>query len=375
VDNVGVGGRGALGLAIAGVLLGACASVPSAPAPSPTRGSPSVAETVIQSGLTVPWDIAFATDGRMIVTERPGTILVFASAAPNAKRVASAQVSGIRAMGEAGLLGVALDPDFSASGLLFVCASRIDEGEWRDQILRYRVDRATLSFDGYVLRAGIHAAGVHNACRLRIGPDGKLWVATGDAGVAAKAQDPTSLNGKILRLNLDGSVPADNPVLHGVPDRSAVFALGLRSPSGLAFDPDSGTAYALDAGDAMNDEIDEVAPGANFGWPTVSGPGGEGRGFTDPLWTSGTATYGIGGAAFVTGTQWGTWSGSLFVATLKEQDLRRFDIEGSRVTPKDVLLDQRYGRLRSPVAGLDGALYVTTSNGTADRIIRLAPRG
>jgi glucose/arabinose dehydrogenase len=368
-----VGGRGALRLAVGALLLGACAAAPTGPAPSSTRGAPNIADTVIQSGLTVPWDIAFATDGRMLVTERPGSIIVFASAAPGAKRLATTQVTGIRSMGEAGLLGIALAPDFTTSGLFYVCASRTDEGEWRDQVLRYRLERTAVSFDGYVVRAGIHAAGVHNGCRLRVGPDGKLWLATGDAGVAAKAQDPTSLNGKVLRLNLDGSVPSDNPILHGASERTAVYALGLRSPSGLVFHPASGAPYVLDAGEMTNDEIDEVAPGANFGWPTVAGIGGEGRGFTDPMWTSGTSTYGVGGAAFVTGDQWGTWSGSLFVATLKEQDLRRFVLDSAHLTPKEVLLDQRYGRIRTPVLGPDGALYVTTSNGTADRIVRLTP--
>ena len=105
----------------------------------------------------------------------------------------------------------------------------------------------------------------------------------------------------------------------------------------------------------------------------LSGNGGEGRGFADPLWTSGTTTYGVAGAAFVSGDDWGSWSNSLFVATLKEQDLSRFNVDGMRVMPKEVLLDQRYGRLRTLVVGPDGALYVTTSNGTADRIIRLMP--
>src|SRR2546425_11810959 len=131
----GVGGRGALGFALASLLLGACASASVGTTPSPTRSAPGMTETVVQSGLTVPWDIAFASDGRMVVTERPGAIDVFASTAPNAKRIASAQVAGIRAMGEAGLLGAALDPDFATSGLMFVCASRMDEGEWRDQLL------------------------------------------------------------------------------------------------------------------------------------------------------------------------------------------------------------------------------------------------
>jgi glucose/arabinose dehydrogenase len=102
--------------------------------------------------------------------------------------------------------------------------------------------------------------------------------------------------------------------------------------------------------------------------------GGKAKGFTDPLWASGDVTYATSGASFVTGAQWGAWSGSLFIATLKEKDLRRFAVTGTSVVPKEVLFDQKYGRLRSVVQGPDGALYVTTSNGSGDRIIRIAPQ-
>ncbi|TMG46639.1 MAG: PQQ-dependent sugar dehydrogenase [Chloroflexi bacterium] len=369
-----MGGRVLAAVAVLALL--ACGCAPGggiAGAPTPSAAAPAISETVIQSGLVVPWDVAVADDGRMFVTERPGTISVFESTAKMAKRIATAQVAGVRAMGEAGLLGLALDPDFASNALLYVCASRTDQGDWRNQILRYRLAGTTLTLDGVVMRIGIAAAGVHDSCRLRFGPDRKLWIATGDAGQGALAQDATSFNGKVLRINVDGSVPYDNPTLRGQAAPGPVYAVGLRNPGGLAFQPGTGACYVVDAGDQMQDEIDLVTAGANFGWPTALGPGGSLRGFSDPAWSSGTVSYAVAGAAFLSGAGWGAWDDSLVVATLKEQDVRRFSVEAGQVLARDVLFDQKYGRLRSATSAPDGALILTTSNGNGDRIIRVVP--
>jgi aldose sugar dehydrogenase len=370
-----VGGRGlAVGIVLAS-LASACASGGGLAAPSttPSSSGPAIVATVIQSGLIVPWEVAVAPDGRMFVTERPGTISVFESMAPAAKRVMSAQVSGVRAMGEAGLLGLALDPAFARNQFFYVCASRLDQGEWRNQVLRYRASANALAVDTTILRAGIVASGLHDGCRMRFGPDGKLWIATGDGGLPARAQDGSSLNGKVLRINADGSVPSDNPTLKGQSAPTAVYALGLRNPGGLAFDPRNGTCFVVDAGDQMQDEIDEVSAGANFGWPAALGPTGASRGFVDPLWSSGTSALAVAGAAFLLGPGWEAWSDSLVVATLKEQDLRRFSVNDAHVIEHEVLLDQKYGRLRAVTAAPDGSLLVTTSAGTGDRIIKIVP--
>jgi glucose/arabinose dehydrogenase len=372
-----VGGRGlAVGVVLASLAI-ACAPGGgiAAPTTSPSTSGPAITETVIQSGLIVPWEVAVAPDGRMFVTERPGTISVFESTAPMAKRVTSAQVSGVKAMGEAGLLGLALDPDFPRNQFFYVCASRLDQGEWRNEVLRYRASASALAVDTTILRAGIVATGLHDGCRMHFGPDGKLWIATGDGGVPARAQDATSLNGKVLRIDADGSVPGDNPTLKGQSAPTAVYALGLRNPGGLAFDPKTGICFVIDAGDLMQDEIDEVSAGANFGWPTALGPNGASRGFVDPVWSSGTSTLAVAGGAFLSGPEWGAWSGSLVVATLKEQDLRRFTLGDAHATERDILIDQKYGRLRSVTAAPDGSLLVTTSTGSGDRIIRIAPAG
>jgi len=132
--------------------------------------------------------------------------------------------------------------------------------------------------------------------------------------------------------------------------------------------------YEIENGPAASDEINVIVAGQNYGWPDQVGLGGTAKGFVDPIWTSGAVTYVTAGATFVTGDQWGSWSGSLFVTTLKEQDVRRFAVSGMSVVPKEILFARKYGRLRSVVQGPDGALYLTTSNGSGDRIVRIAPQ-
>jgi len=311
-------------------------------------GAPTLIDSVVQSGLSVPWDLAFAPDGRLFVTERMGTILMFENGSANARRLGSTR------------------------GFVYVCASRREAGEWRNQILRFKASADTLDLDGYVIRTGMLAASIHDGCRLAFGADGKLWATMGDTGNGKLAQDPNGLNGKVLRMNPDGSVPDDNPILPGAAKRTVAYSMGHRNPQGLAVQPGSKLVFEVEHGNTTNDEINVLLPGKNYGWPEQEGPGGVTRGFIDPIWTSGTVTYATSGAAFVTGDRWGSWSGSLFIATLKEQDLRRFEVTGTTVVPKEVLYDQKYGRLRSVVVGPDGALYVTTSNGSGDRIVRVA---
>jgi len=340
------------------------------PTPTPVPKVPAITDSPVQIGLRVPWDLAFAPDGRMFVTERIGNVLIFESGATNARRIGHFSLPDVRAQGESGLMGIALDPDFARTGLLYVCASRIDQGEWRNQVLRLRATGNEIALDGFVIRTGMRAAVAHDGCTLRFGPDRKLWVSMGESTIGRLAQDVTSLNGKILRLNTDGSIPPDNPVLPGRSEPSAIWSYGHRNPQGITFQPGAGAVFEVEHGEDIEDEINVLEKGANYGWPIVEGPDPSKR-FKDPVWSSGPATIANSGATFVTGAMWGTWSGSLFIAQLKEADLRRYVVEGTTVTPAEILLNGKYGRLRSPVLGPDGALYVTTSNGSGDRIVRV----
>jgi glucose/arabinose dehydrogenase len=189
---------------------------------------------------------------------------------------------------------------------------------------------------------------MHDGCRVKFGPDGKLYFSLGDAGVAELAQRLDSLAGKILRVNSDGSVPADNP-LPGSP----VYSFGHRNPQGLAWDRD-GRMIASEHGPTGRDEINLIRPGANYGWPRVRGKAGDSR-YVDPLIESGDDTWAPSGIAI--------HGGDLFVAGLRGQQLYRMtigrDLEVARAAS---LLDRTYGRLRDVVVGPEGALYVTTSN-------------
>ncbi|MGH2491791.1 MAG: PQQ-dependent sugar dehydrogenase, partial [Candidatus Limnocylindria bacterium] len=149
-----------------------------------------------------------------------------------------------------------------------------------------------------------------------------------------------------------------------------IYTWGNRNPQGLAFAPGTGTPYEVEHGDSTHDEINILAAGANYGYPLFRGPVGR-AGYVDPAWSSGNGTIAPSGADFVFGPQWGAWSGSLFVAQLKETDLRRFELFAGTVRQTNILFDNTYGRLRSVVFGADGALYLTTSNGTADRVLRI----
>ena len=341
--------------------------------PLPPGSVPRLAATVVRSGLAIPWDLAFAPDGRMFVTERVGNILIYASAAPNAAQLANVfPVANINASGEAGLMGIELDPSFATNNLLYVCASVNDGGQWLNQVLRYRMNGNTPVFDGYVIRSGMRANSNHDGCRIRFGRDGKLWVTMGDAGNTANAQNPNLLNGKVLRVNGDGSIPADNPIMPGAAARTAVYTMGNRNPQGLTFEPGTGRAVEVEHGDDTDDEINILRAGANYGYSICRGPCGDPR-FVDPAWTSGNVTLATSGADFARGVQWGAYDGSLFVAQLKESDLRRFTVAGAVATQRDVFFNGTYGRIRTVRQGPDGSLYLTTSNGSADRVIRITP--
>jgi glucose/arabinose dehydrogenase len=334
---------------------------------------PRLTATVVRSGLAIPWDLAFAPDGRMFVTERVGNILIYASAAPNAAQLANVfPVANINASGESGLMGIELDPAFASNNLLYVCVSVTDGGQWLNQVLRYRMNANTPVFDGYVIRSGMRANSNHDGCRIRFGPDGKLWVTMGDAGNTANGQNPNVLNGKVLRVNGDGTIPADNPVMPGASARTAVYTMGNRNPQGLTFEPGTGRPIEVEHGDDTDDEINILRAGANYGYPVCRGPCADPR-FVNPAWTSGNVTLATSGADFARGVQWGAYDGSLFVGQLKESDLRRFTLSGTVATQRDVFFNSTYGRIRTVRQGPDGSLYLTTSNGSGDRVIRITP--
>lgn len=344
---------------------------------------PSLSTATIASGLVIPWDVAFLPDGQMLVTERPGRVRVYASGSPSAALVRTVTVPSVRAEGEAGLMGIAVDVDFASNRFVYVCASRqyTGSGGWVNQVLRYTV-AANGSWGGLkVLVTGMLANTIHNGCAVEMDRFGRLLVSMGDANQPALAQNRSSLNGKILRMNREGGTPTDNPVIGGL--RNIVYAMGLRNTQGIAIRPGTDQVYGVEHGPNVNDEINRIVAGGNYGWPCYTGAStpnnttgcGPASSYIAPLWASGGSTIATSGGTFVGGAQWADYNGQLFVTTLKHRDVRRFSINeaGTSLGGPATHFDDAWGRLRASVLGPGGQLYVTTSNGSGDRVIRISP--
>ena len=353
---------------------------PSASPPSSTpSGSFPLRVEVVATGLEVPWALAFAPDGRIFVTERPGRIRVIENGQLRPEPVA---VLPVAATGEGGLMGLALDPNFAQNGYLYVMYTYRAEGALRNRISRLTLWGNTAG-EETILIDGIPGAGIHDGGRLAFGPDGKLYATTGDAAQRELAQRLDSLAGKILRLNPDGSIPADNPF-----PGSYVYSYGHRNPQGLAWHPTTGQLYSTEHGPSGEmglcclDELNLIRPGGNYGWPRVTDAPGDPR-FVDPILHSGQDTWAPAGMAFVTGERLAPWKGHLFFGALRGQHLHHVVLspDGKAVIFHEELFRGEFGRIRDVVMGPDGALYFTTSNRDGrgrpmpddDRILRIVP--
>ncbi|MCI0484547.1 MAG: PQQ-dependent sugar dehydrogenase, partial [candidate division NC10 bacterium] len=250
--------------------------------------SPFTVEVVVRH-LEIPWALDFAPDGRLFFTERPGRIQVLDPGASRPRLVGRLTVAH---EGEGGLLGVALDRDFSRNGRLYAYYTyREGERLW-NRVVRLTQEKGGIlrEEEGTVIDR-IPGARIHNGGRIKIGPDGRLYITTGDAANPPLAQDLTSLAGKILRINPDGSIPGDNPF-----PGSPVYSLGHRNPQGLAWHSVSRALFITEHGPIGHDEVNLVQPGKNYGWPHVAGSGGGVR-FLDPILESGQGTWAPSGTA------------------------------------------------------------------------------
>lgn len=318
-------------------------------------------ETVAR-GLEAPWEIAFLPDGRALVTERPGRVRMLG--ADGRLREAPVATIDVTDVGEGGLLGLAVDPDFADNRLVYLYFTA---GE-SNQIARYRLAGGRLEEQARLVD-GIRAGTIHDGGRIHFGPDDRLYVATGDAGIGDLAQDRDSLNGKLLRLAPDS--------YRGDGGRPEVLTLGHRNPQGFDWEPGSGRLIATEHGQSALDEVNAIRAGRNYGWPLVEGSD-HGR-FAAPLQVY-EQTVAPSGATFVT-AEGSRWRGDYLLAGLASEQLRRIRLDGDRVVFDRPLLEGRFGRLRTVVEGPDGALYALTSNRDGrgsprpgdDRILRIVP--
>lgn len=323
--------------------------------------SPAAAETVAE-GLEIPWEIAFLPDGSLLVTERPGRLTRLGETRE------SVQVEGVHHAGEGGLLGLALHPSFETNRWLYLYMTTREGGRVTNRVDRYRYENGTLSERTTIIQ-NIPGAANHNGGRIAFGPDGKLYVATGDAGEAFSAQDRASLAGKILRLNDDGTLPSDNPF------GNAVWSYGHRNPQGLAWDAQGrfwSTEHGRSGVRSGLDEVNLVEKGKNYGWPVIEGDDANAE-MEAPFRHSGAVeTWAPAGAAFVGNT--------LVFGGLRGETLYQL-VMHVRERRSAVLAHfaGEYGRIRAVVIGPDGSLYFATSNrdgrGRAragdDRIVRV----
>ncbi len=310
------------------------------PTPSRTTATPTRTITAAEN-LDVPWDLAFLPDGSALVTLRDRAELLQVREGSPPRRLG--QVPGVVPGGEGGLLGVAVSPDYAQDRQVFLYLTAAEDN--RVVSLTFAGGRAG---SPRPVLTGIPKAGNHNGGRIAFGPDGHLYVATGDAGERTSAQDRDSLGGKILRITKDGDPAPGNPF-----PGSPVWSLGHRNVQGLAWD-EGGAMYASEFGQNTWDEVNVIRRGANYGWPEVEGRGGDDR-FVDPLrqWTTDEASP--SGIAI-------SEDGTLYMAALRGESLWRMSASGGRVGEPQRLLAGDYGRLRDVKVGPDGRLWVLTNN-------------
>lgn len=339
-------------------------AVASGVSASPRLGPAAVGVQVVASGLEAPWAVDLTPDNRLFVTERPGRVRVIFFGQGGGLRPEPWATLNVSAQtgAERGLLGIAIDPDFARNGFVYIYYSYAVGGGSQNRLVRMRDDNGR-GVEETILLDNIPGGSIHDGGRVKFGPDGKLYVTTGDAGNSANAQDMRSLGGKILRLEKDGKVPADNPTAG-----SPVYSFGHRNVEGIAWHPDTKALYQTEHGpsgvfpECCHDEVNLIVAGANYGWPTVRGIARDAR-FRDPLLESGgTDTWAPAGAAFA--TRPGPFRGSFLFATLRGVHLHRvvFGPDGRTVAFEERLLENRFGRLRDVYELPSGEFLVLTSN-------------
>jgi glucose/arabinose dehydrogenase len=334
----------------------------------------------LAEGLEHPWAMAFLPDGGILITERPGRLRLWRNG-----KIAPAPIAGtpeVAAVGQGGLLDVALDPDFANNKLVYLSFAGAGPGGAGTEVARARYDETGLqNLEPLLAVAPKSDGGRHFGSRLAFGSDGLLYVTAGERGSPERSQDPSDMAGSVLRIRPDGTVPADNPFVGQSGADPRVFSYGHRNPQGLTRHPETGRIWAVEHGPRGGDELNLIAPGVNYGWPVITHgisyagfPIGEGSakpGMAQPVryWVPSISPSGM---SFYDGAAFPRWQGSLFIGALSARLLARLEFDGDTVRHEERLLEDMEARIRDVRQGPDGLIYLLT-DAPDGALLRLEP--
>ena len=335
------------------------------------------------TGLEVPWAFAWLPSGDMLVTERAGRVRIIEKGKLRAEPVYV--VPDVGPSGEAGLMDISLHPNFAANSYLYIAYAYAKGGQKRDRVVRFKYAGGKFTEPRTIIE-DIPAASAHAGMRCRFGPDGKLYVTTGDSTDWNLAQDLRSLAGKTLRLNEDGTIPPDNPFVKQPGARGEIWTYGNRNAQGIAWQPGSGLAFETEHGPSGfegkgggGDEVNILESGKNYGWPEIHHTQTRDS-MVSPLLEYSPACA-PASAMFYKGSMLAGFDGNFFFGCLRGTRIIRVILDGRKVVRQENLLERTYGRIREMEQGPDGYIYFSTSNRDGrgspakddDRIMRLVP--
>jgi glucose/arabinose dehydrogenase len=337
----------------------------------------------VARGLANPWAVAFLPDGRYLVTERAGRLRIVERDGRLGEAVAG--LPAVDAGGQCGLLDVALDPKFADNALVYWTFAEAGEGGNGVAVARGKLQGNRLADVQVIFRQLPKVSSqLHCGSRLVFAGDGRLFVVLGDR--FSRKDDAQKLDnhiGKVVRIEADGKVPADNPFIATAGARPEIWSLGHRNIQGAALQPSSGELWASEHGPQGGDELNRVLPGRNYGWPLLTfgrnygtgtriGEEGPKPGFEQPVKIWLPVSVAPSGMVFLTSDRYPGWKGSLFMGTLRGESLRRLELDGNNVVKEDILLRSANSRIRDVRQGPDGYLYVLTDSADG-QLLRLQP--
>ncbi|WP_236725756.1 PQQ-dependent sugar dehydrogenase [Solemya pervernicosa gill symbiont] len=335
----------------------------------------------VASGLEHPWGMAFLPDGRVLITERPGRLRIIEGGRLIPKAVTG--LPQIAAVGQGGLLDVAIHPNYLENGWIYLSFSAEGKGGLGTEVVRGRLRGMQLVDVETIFKVEKKSSGGrHFGSRLLFDRKGYLYITSGERGDRPRAQDLDDHAGSVIRLYDDGRTPVDNPYVNRPGTKPEIYSYGHRNPQGMTLHPETGEVWTHEHGPQGGDEINIIEPGRNYGWPVITygvnygwgtkiGEGTQKVGMEQPLyyWDPSIAPSGM---SFYSGDQFPQWRGNLFVGALKYQLLVRLELDGDRVIKEHRLLKEKLGRIRDVREGHDGYLYLLTDEGNG-RLVRLEP--